>query len=85
MPETTQPVEQQMPHILIVDDEPGICQMLSLCFQKNHFRVTCAGDAAEAFTLLVSGQFDAIISDVMMPGEDGIAFLVRVHNSSVPP
>jgi len=81
MPETTQPVEQQMPHILIVDDEPGICQMLSLCFQKNSFRVTCAGNAAEAFTLLVSGQFDVIISDVMMPGEDGIAFLGRVHNS----
>ncbi len=72
---------QTTPHILIVDDEPGICTMLMLCFQKHGFRVTCAGDAAEASQLLALEQFDAIISDVMMPGEDGITFLGRIHES----
>jgi signal transduction histidine kinase len=81
MTETTQPADQPMPHILIVDDEPGIRQMLSLCFQKGNFRITCAGDAAEAFNLLLLEPFDAVISDVMMPGEDGISFLGRVHES----
>jgi signal transduction histidine kinase len=81
MTEPTQSAEQSTPHILIVDDEPGIRQMLSLCFKKNGFSVSCAGDAAEAFQLLLQEQFDAIISDVMMPGEDGIAFLGRVHAS----
>ncbi|NTV49647.1 MAG: response regulator [Geobacteraceae bacterium] len=81
MTELTQPTEPPMPHILIVDDEPGILQMLSLCFQKGNFRITCSGDAAEAFELLLLEPFDAIISDVMMPGEDGISFLGRVHES----
>lgn len=79
MSELLQHAEPQTPRILIVDDEPGICQMLSLCFKKNGFDITSAGDAAEAFKLLMQEPFDAIISDVMMPGEDGIAFLGRVH------
>ncbi len=81
MTETTQPAEQPMPHILIVDDESGIRHMLSLCFKKSGFRITCAEGAAEAFKLLLSEPFDAIVSDVMMPGEDGISFLGRVHET----
>jgi signal transduction histidine kinase len=81
MSERTQPTELPTAHILIVDDEPGIRQMLTLCFQKNNFRISSAVDAAEASTLLALEQFDAVISDVMMPGEDGIAFLGRVHAS----
>ena len=76
-----QPAGQHSHHILIVDDEPGIRQMLSLCFQNSNYRISTAVDAAEASTLLVLEQFDAIITDVMMPGEDGIAFLRRVHES----
>src|SRR5665647_1920326 len=81
MTELTQPTEQPMPHILIVDDEPDILQMVKLCLQKSHFRITCAGNVAEACRMLVLDQYDAIVSDVMMPGEDGIAFLGRVHES----
>ena len=81
MTELTPPAEQPMPHILIVDDEPQIRQILSLFLQKNNYRIACAEDTAEACKLLALEQFDAIISDVMMPGEDGIAFLGRVHDS----
>jgi len=81
MTEPTQNAEQPMPHILVVDDEPQIRQMISLCLQKSSFRVSCAENVAEACKMLVVEQFDAIISDVMMPGEDGISFLGRVHNS----
>lgn len=80
MTELTHPAEQPTPHILIVDDEPEIRQMLSLCLQKNNYCIACAEDTAEACKLLVLEQFDVIISDVMMPGEDGIAFLGRVHD-----
>ena len=79
--EVEQPAEPQMPHVLVVDDEPEIRQMVSLCLRKYNFRVTCAEDVAEACKILVMEQFDAIISDVMMPGEDGIVFLARVHES----
>lgn len=81
MIDQTQPAEQPMPHILVVDDEADIRQMVTLCLQKSHFRITCAENVAEACKLLVQDQFDAVISDVMMPGEDGIAFLSRVHVS----
>ena len=81
MTETAQPADKLIPHILVVDDEPDICQMISLCLKKNNFRVTCAGNTAEACLTLVQDQYDAIISDVMMPGEDGIAFLSRVHQA----
>ena len=81
MTELTHPEEQPTTNILIVDDEPEIRQLLSLCLQKNNFRIACVEDAAEACKLLALEQFDAIITDVMMPGEDGIAFLGRVHDS----
>ena len=71
--------EPLLPHILIVDDEPEIRTMISLCLTKCNFRITTAGDVSEACKILVQEQFDVIISDVMMPGEDGIAFLGRVH------
>ena len=80
MTETTQPAEQKKPHILVVDDESGIRQMMVLYFQ-NSFTVSCAENVEEACTKLVLEPFDAIISDVMMPGEDGISFLGRVHDS----
>lgn len=80
MTETAQTAEQKMPLILVVDDEAGICQMITLFFQ-NSFRVVCAENVEEACGKLVLEPFDAIISDVMMPGEDGISFLGRVHES----
>jgi signal transduction histidine kinase len=81
MSDTTQPSEQPVPNILIVDDEPEIRQMIALCLKKSGYRVTCVEDVAEACKMLVQEAYDAIISDVMMPGEDGIAFLGRVHES----
>ncbi|MDD2733529.1 MAG: response regulator [Desulfuromonadaceae bacterium] len=77
----TSPGDERMPRILIVDDEPEICRMLALCFGKNNFCITCAESAVEATTLLALDEYDVIISDVMMPGMDGIDFLGRVHES----
>ncbi|MBV5340199.1 MAG: response regulator [Deltaproteobacteria bacterium] len=73
--------EQPMPHILVVDDEPQIRQMIALCLQKSRFRLSSAGNVDEACKILVVEQIDVIISDVMMPGEDGISFLGRVHDT----
>lgn len=73
--------ETALPKILVVDDEAEIRQLVTLCLTKSHFSVMAAANTEEACRLLVDGQFDAVISDVMMPGEDGIAFLGRVHDS----
>lgn len=59
-------------HLLIVDDDERIRGLLQKFLAKNGFWVTGARDAAHARRLLEGLEFDLIVLDVMMPGEDGI-------------
>ena len=59
-------------HILIVDDDKRIRELLSRYLTGEGFRVTVAGDADEARRKLAGLEFDLIIMDVMMPGETGL-------------
>lgn len=70
---------EKLPHILVVDDEAEIRQMVALCLEKSGCRISSAADAAAAYALLEQELCDVIVTDVMMPGEDGIKFLARVH------
>lgn len=76
-----QVIEQTKPHVLVVDDEIEIREMLSLCLQKWGFNVSTVENAKSAHELLEFGIYHAIVTDVMMPGEDGISFLGRVHKT----
>ena len=69
------------PHILVVDDEEELCQMVEICLKQSGFRISLAGNAADAYNLLEQEQYDVIVTDVMMPGEDRISFLGRVHQA----
>jgi len=69
------------PHVLVVDDEPEICRMVSLCLQKTGYDVSSVDSADAAYGMLEMNSYDAIVADVMMPGQDGIAFLGRVHRT----
>jgi len=60
-------------HLLVVDDDTRIRMLLHRFLRENGFRVTVAGDAADARRKLQGLEFDLIILDVMMPGEDGVA------------
>jgi two-component system phosphate regulon response regulator OmpR len=60
------------PHLLVVDDDSRLRQLLRRYLSDNGFRVTLAADAAEARAGLASFAFDLIVLDVMMPGETGI-------------
>ncbi len=60
-------------HILIVDDDERIRTLLVRFLRKNGFLVSAARDAAQARRLLAGLDFDLIVLDVMMPGEDGIS------------
>ncbi|MGB7270949.1 MAG: response regulator [Albidovulum sp.] len=60
-------------HLLIVDDDERIRGLLQKFLIKNGFLVTPARDAAHARKLLAGLEFDLIVLDVMMPGEDGIS------------
>jgi two-component system phosphate regulon response regulator OmpR len=61
------------PHLLIVDDDTRIRELLQKFLTGKGFRVTVAADAAEARRKLEGLDFDLIVLDVMMPGETGIA------------
>lgn len=81
MASAEQSIVQEQAHLLIVDDEIVILDMLKLVLQKSGYLVSCAENTAEAFRLLEQEACDVILTDVMMPGEDGISFLGRVHRS----
>ncbi|MDO5528310.1 MAG: response regulator transcription factor [Paracoccus sp. (in: a-proteobacteria)] len=60
-------------HLLIVDDDERIRLLLRRFLTKNGYFVTAAQDAAQARRLLRGLDFDLIVLDVMMPGEDGVS------------
>jgi two-component system OmpR family response regulator len=62
-------------HVLVVDDDDGIREMLQSSLTFAGFRVTTAPDAQTALTLFGTDDPDAIVLDVMMPGIDGFDFL----------
>jgi two-component system phosphate regulon response regulator OmpR len=60
------------PHILVVDDDTRLRDLLSQYLIEHQFRVTTASNAKEARGRLVGLNFDLLVLDVMMPGEDGL-------------
>jgi two-component system phosphate regulon response regulator OmpR len=74
------------PHILIVDDDRRIRELLSRYLGDHGFRVSGAADAQQARRKLDSLQFDLLIIDVMMPGETGTSLTraLRQTHGGVP-
>jgi two-component system response regulator PilR (NtrC family) len=62
-------------HILVVDDERSICELLEITFRKEGHRIEVAHNVESAKRKLESQIFDIVISDVRMPGEDGVELL----------
>lgn len=60
-------------HLLIVDDDTRIRELLNRYLSEQGFRVTTAADAAEARRKLEGIDFDLLVIDVMMPGESGLS------------
>ena len=72
-------------HLLIVDDDERIRTLLQKFLVRNGFLVTAARDAAHARRILAGLDFDLIVMDVMMPGEDGLEFTRSLRESSSVP
>jgi two-component system phosphate regulon response regulator OmpR len=66
-------------HVLVVDDDARIRDLLKRFLTRNGYLVTAARDAAHASRLLDSLAFDLLVVDVMMPGEDGFSFTRRIR------
>lgn len=66
-------------HLLIVDDDERIRGLLQKFLMRHGFLVSLARDAAHANRILSGLDFDMIVLDVMMPGEDGVSFCRRLR------
>jgi two-component system phosphate regulon response regulator OmpR len=72
-------------HLLVVDDDERLRELLQRYLAGAGFRVTTAADTAEARTKLASLAFDLIVLDLMLPGETGLAFTRDWRrNSTIP-
>ncbi len=73
------------PHLLVVDDDARLRELLRRYLSESGFRVTTAADAAEARANLASFAFDLVVLDVMMPGENGLDLTRALrHEGHVP-
>lgn len=70
---------EKMTHILVIDDEEPVLQVVHLCLERCGYRVSTAINAEVAYQLLNKDEPDVILVDVMMPGQDGLTFLATVH------
>ncbi|MEM0935784.1 MAG: response regulator [Pseudomonadota bacterium] len=66
-------------HLLIVDDDARIRGLLQKFLMRHGFLVSAARDAAQARRLLSGLEFDLLVLDVMMPGEDGLALTAALR------
>jgi two-component system phosphate regulon response regulator OmpR len=72
-------------HLLIVDDDERIRVLLQKFLMRNGFLVTAARDAGHARRILTGLDFDMLILDVMMPGEDGLSLCRSIRETSQTP
>jgi len=72
-------------HLLIVDDDERIRGLLQKFLMRHGFLVSAARDAAHAKRILTGLDFDLIVLDVMMPGEDGVSFTRSFREGSTTP
>ena len=73
---------QAHPHILVVDDDDRIRTLVSRYLNEHGFLSFTAANAAEAKEILEIGLFDALVVDVMMPGQDGREFTKELRSKS---
>lgn len=76
---------ERQPHLLVVDDDREIRDLLARFLARHGFRVSAARDGAEMFRALQDARIDLIVLDLMLPGEDGLSLTRRLRASSRTP
>src|SRR3546814_18642827 len=72
----------EQPHILVVDDDTRLRDLLQRYLSDQGFRVTTAVDAADARAKLAAPAFDLLVLDIMMPGETGLQLTETLRQDS---
>ncbi len=73
-------------HLLVVDDDEAVCQVMSLLLTDLGYAVVTETDARKALTLLREGEFDVVMVDLVMPDLDGLELIdqIREHFNVLP-
>jgi DNA-binding response OmpR family regulator len=74
-----------MRRVLIVDDDPNICELLRLYFEKDGFSVSSCLDGESAYQAFIDFSPNIVILDLMLPGRDGYDILRDIRKTSVVP
>jgi two-component system OmpR family response regulator len=72
-------------HVLIVDDDPDIRELLGQYLEKNGFKVSKAANGRDMRKILEGGGIDMIVLDLMLPGEDGLTLCRDLHAAQATP
>jgi two-component system, OmpR family, phosphate regulon response regulator OmpR len=70
------------PHLLVVDDDARLRELLRRYLSDNGFRVTTAEDVQDARAKLAAFAFDLVVLDVMMPGESGLGLTLALRSEN---
>lgn len=70
------------PHILVVDDDRELRQLLTNFLARHGYRVDAAADGRAMLQLMEVSRFDLVVLDLMLPGEDGLALCRRLRAAS---
>lgn len=81
-PETS---AQQQPHVLVVDDDKRLRDLIGRYLTEQGYRVTTAVDAADARAKLAGITFDLLVVDIMMPGENGLDLTRSLREKTLVP
>jgi two-component system phosphate regulon response regulator OmpR len=76
------PIPDDVPHVLVVDDDNRLRDLLKKFLSDNGYRVTTAEDAAQAGQRMAGLAFDLVVLDVMMPGQSGLEFTAELRKTS---
>lgn len=69
-------------NILLVDDDQELCALLKRYLERELFRVNALHNAEEGLTEALSGKYDAVILDIMLPGGNGLDVLASIRQRS---
>lgn len=69
--------------ILMIDDETAVLKAVSSALKKEHMKVSCADNGTLALEILDKNEFDIILLDIMMPGQDGFDLLKEIRRRQI--
>ncbi len=78
-------MSEAQPHILVIDDDKRLRDLIARYLTEQGYRVTTAVNAADARAKLAGITFDMLVVDIMMPGENGLELTQSLRESSLVP